>query len=227
MSSEPFAGTISSVVAQAKTRRHLGTRVNVFIDEKFSFALAVELAIDFGLRPNFVVTPALLDEMLRRDGDARAYARALNFLSYRPRSSKEIRDKLVRDEFPDSVVHRVLERLQKEGQINDADFASLWVESRTHSRPKGARVLRQELRIKGVEAETIAHSLPDDEQERLNALEAVRPQMRKWNGLDKRAQRDKAIAFLQRRGFGFGAALSALRALAEEDQDTDDNEPRG
>ncbi len=226
MSSEPFAGTISSVVAQAKTRRHLGTRVNVFIDEKFSFALAVELAIDFGLRPNFVVTPALLDEMLRQDGDARAYARALNFLSYRPRSSKEIRDKLVRDEFPDSVVHRVLERLQKEGQINDADFASLWVESRTHSRPKGARVLRQELRIKGVEAETIAHSLPDDEQERLNALEAVRPQMHKWNGLDERAQRDKAIAFLQRRGFGFGAALSALRALAEEDQDTDDNEPR-
>jgi len=226
MSSEPFAGTISSVVAQAKTRRHLGTRVNVFIDEKFSFALAVELAIDFGLRPNFVVTPALLDEMLRRDGDARAYARALNFLSYRPRSSKEIRDKLVRDEFPETVVHRVLERLQKEGQINDADFASLWVESRTHSRPKGARVLRQELRIKGVEAETIAHSLPDDEQERLNALEAVRPQMRKWNGLDERAQRDKAIVFLQRRGFGFGAALSALRALAEEDQDTDDNEPR-
>ena len=219
MSVEPFAGTISSVVAQAKTRRHLGTRVNVFIDEKFSFSLAVELAIDLGLRPSFVVTPQLLEEMLRRDGDARAYARALNFLSYRPRSSKEIRDKLLRDEFPETVVHRVLERLQQEGQVNDADFASLWVESRTHSRPKGARVLRQELRLKGVEAETIAHSLPDEEQELVNAIEALRPQLRKWTALDERARRDKAFGFLQRRGFNFGAAKNALRVLDEEDEE--------
>jgi regulatory protein len=226
MSTQPHAGTITAVVAQPRVRRHLGARINIFVDDKFSFALDRDLVLQHGLRPGLALSPDELENLLQQDGDARAYARALNFLSYRPRSSKEIRDKLVRDEFPDSVVHRVLERLQKEGQVNDANFASLWVESRTHSRPKGARVLRQELRIKGVEAETIAHSLPDDEQERLNALEAVRPQMRKWNGLDERAQRDKAIAFLQRRGFGFGAALSALRALAEEDQDTDDNEPR-
>ncbi|HVF85150.1 MAG TPA: RecX family transcriptional regulator [Abditibacteriaceae bacterium] len=222
MPNQPHTGTITSVVAQAKTRRHLGARVNVFIDEKFSFSLAIELALDLGLRPDFVVTPALLDEMLRRDGDARAYARALNFLSYRPRSSKEIRDKLVRDEFPETVVHRVLERLHLEGQVNDADFASLWVESRTHSRPKGARVLRQELRIKGVEAETIAHSLPDDEQELANAVEALRPQLRKWTALDERARRDKAFGFLQRRGFNFGVAKNALRVLDEEEED---NEP--
>ena len=222
MAQQPFAGTISSVVAQAKTRRHLGTRVNVFIDDKFSFSLAVDLAIDLGLRPNFVVTPALLDEFLRRDGDARAYSCALNFLSYRVRSSKEIRDKLLRDEFPETVVNRVLERLQKEGQLNDADFANLWVESRTRSRPKGARVLRQELRVKGVESETIAQSLPDEEQELLNAIEALRPQLRKWTDLDERARRDKAFAWLQRRGFNFGIAKNALRVLDEEDEDDAD-----
>jgi regulatory protein len=139
MSKEPFPGVVSSVVAQPKTRRHLGQRVNVFIDGKFSFALALELALDYGLRPKFVITSALLEEMLRRDGDARAYARALNHLSYRVRSTKEIHDKLLKDEFPDVVIQRVLERLAKEGQLNDENFAAMWVENRTLSRSRCTR----------------------------------------------------------------------------------------
>ena len=222
MSKEPFAGTISSVVAQPKARRHLETRVNVFIDDKFSFALAVELAIDLGLRPGFVVSPQLLDEMLRRDGDARAYARALNYISYRVRSAKEIRDKLAKDEFPEAVIVRVLEKLQKNGELNDENFAALWVESRTHSRPKGARALQQELRLKGIDRETIAQSLPDDEQELFNCIEALRPNLRKWNGLESRERQNKVFAWLQRRGFGFSVARNALRTLDEEDES---NEP--
>ena len=216
MSHEPFPGTISSVVAQAKTRRHLGTRVNIFIDEKFSFALAIELALDYGLRPKFVITPALLDEMLRRDGDARAYARALNYLSYRVRSSKEIRDKLLKDEFPESVIDRVLDRLQKSGQLNDADFAALWVGSRTGSRPRGARALQQELRQKGVDRETIAQSLPSDEDEIANAARALEPKLRLWQNLDERARRDKCLAFLARRGFSYGVSNAALKQIDED-----------
>ena len=216
MANEPFPGTISSVVAQAKTRRHLGTRVNVFIDEKFSFALAIELALDYGLRPKFVVTPILLDEMLRRDGDARAYARALNFISYRPRSAKEIRDKLLKDEFPESVTDRVLERLQKSGQLNDENFAALWVENRTLSRPRGARALQQELRQKGVDRETIAASLPDADEETANAKRALEPKLRLWQSLDERARRDKALSYLARRGFSYSTSNNALKQLDDE-----------
>ncbi len=215
MSKEPFAGTISSVVAQPKTRRHLGTRVNVFIDDKFSFSLALELALDFGLKPNFVITPVILEELLKRDGDARAYARALNFLSYRARSSKEVRDKLLRDEFPESVILRVLERLHRNGGLNDASFSNLWVESRSRSR--GAQMLKQELRQKGVGSETIAQSLPDAEEELANCIEALRPQLRKWNGLETRERQNKAFAFAQRRGFNFSVAKNALRVLDEEE----------
>lgn len=222
MSKEPFPGVISSVVAQPKTRRHLGTRVNVFIDEKFSFALAVELAIDFGLKPGFVITPQLLDELLRRDGDARAYARALNFLSYRARSSKEVRDKLLKDEFPETVVVRVLENLHLNGELNDAKFSDLWVESRSRSRPKGAQMLKQELRQKGVDRETIDASLPDSDEELANCIEALRPNLRKWNGLETRERQNKAFAWAQRRGFGFSVARNALRVLDEEDES---NEP--
>lgn len=218
MSKEPFPGAISSVVAQPKTRRHLGTRVNIFIDEKFSFALAIELALDYGLRPKFVITPQLLDEMLRRDGDARALTRALNFISYRVRSLKEIRDKLIKDEFPEVVVDRVLERLQKSGQLNDENFAAMWVENRTLSRPRGARALQQELRQKGVDREIIAASLPDVDEEIANARRALEPKLRLWENFDDKAKRDKCLAFLARRGFSYGVSNAALKQIADDEQ---------
>ncbi len=218
MSKQPHAGTITAVVAQERVRKHLGTRINIFVDDTFSFALDRDLVIQYGLRRGLVLSPTNLEKLLQHDGEARAYARALHFLSYRSRSSKEIRERLARDEWPETVINRVLERLARDGLVNDQDFANLWVENRSHSKPRGSRLLRQELRAKGVESETIAQSLPDDEQERANAVEALRPQQRKWQELEERAQRDKAIAFLQRRGFGFSVALAALRMLKEEEE---------
>jgi hypothetical protein len=47
-----FPGTVTAVVAQERTRRHLGTRVNVFINDRFSFALDLILAERRGLRPD-------------------------------------------------------------------------------------------------------------------------------------------------------------------------------
>lgn len=218
MSHQPHAGTITAVVAQERVRKHLGTRINIFVDDTFSFALDRDVVIQYGLRRGLVLSPDNLEKLLQHDGEARAYARALHFLSYRARSSKEIRERLARDDWPETVINRVLERLMRDGLVNDQDFANVWVENRSHSKPRGARVLRQELRAKGVQSETIAQSLPDDEQERANAIQALRPQRRKWQDLDERAQRDKAIAFLQRRGFNYSIALAALRTLAEEDE---------
>lgn len=80
-------------------------------------------------------------------------------------------------------------------------------------------MLRQELRAKGIESETIAQSLPDAEEELLNCIEALRPQLRKWNGLETRDRQNKAFAFAQRRGFNFNVAKNALRVLDEEDDE--------
>ncbi len=222
MPHQPFAGTISAVETQAKTRKHLGARVNVFIDGRFSFALDGMLAMQYGLRPSLDISPALLEELLRLDGDARAYARALHFLSYRPRSEAEIRTRLERDEWPEAVLARTIERLRREKLLNDAEFATMWVEGRSLSRPRGGRVLRHELSRKGVPRETIAQALPDAEHEIENAIMAARTKERSWSALDEKARREKMLAFLQRRGFNYGTARAALQRLQEEAEEADE-----
>lgn len=218
---EPFPGIVSSVVAQEKRRRHLGPRVNVFIAGRFSFALSAELAFKHGLRPGFEIDAALLGQLLSEDGEAKALTTALNYLSFRPRSRAEVQNRLERDEWSPSVIEAVLSRLESQKLVDETQFAALWIESRSRSKPRGARLLKQELRQKGVERETVEAALPDAETELENAVVALEKLERKLAPFEGREREKKAIEMLARRGFGFGTVKAALRRIeerAEEDQ---------
>ena len=102
---------------------------------------------------------------------------------------------------------------------NDENFAGAWVESRSHGRPRGARVLRQELRQKGVERETIDAALPGAEAELENAVAAARRKWHSLENLEERERREKLIGFMQRRGFNYLVAKAALEIFAEEDSE--------
>ena len=218
---QPFPGTITALVAQVKTRRILGERVNVFVDEKFSFALDLRLIEKHGLARGTQVDARFLSQLLREDGDAKATNRALHFLGYRARSEAEVRARLQRDEWPDEVIERVLLRLREQGFLNDEKFAENWVESRSHSRPRGARMLQQELRQKGLERETIDAALPDDEAEMENAVFALqkllRGKERAWQNFNEAERREKAIQFLARRGFNYSVAKAAWTKNLKDD----------
>lgn len=214
MRKEAFPGRISAVVLQQKLRRGMGRRVNVFVEDRFSFALDAGLAIDRGLRPGLVLDAAGLDALLHEDGDARAYARALAFLGYRPRAEKEIRDRLAYNEWPEGVIDRVIEKLRADALVDDAAFATLWTDSR--GRTRGSMKLRQELRQKGVGKEEIEAALPDAETETEAAIGAARRKWESFAGLEARDRREKTLQWLQRRGFNFSIARAAIKALEEE-----------
>jgi regulatory protein len=216
---QPFPGTITGIEPQAKTRKHLGERVNIFVNGRFSFALDAYLAKRRELEPGSVIDAELLSLLLQEDGDARAYATALSFLGYRIRSAQEIRARLERDDWPEEVIERVLVRLRAEKLVNDAHFAAAWVEGRSLSRPRGARALKQELRHKGVGKEEIEAALPDDEQEIENAMAAAQSKMRLWARFEERERQKKALDFLMRRGFSYSTARAALSRLQEDEAD--------
>lgn len=216
---EPFPGTISRVVVQTKTRRHLGARVNVFIDEKFSFALSADLAFNHGLRPKMSIDAAFLAELLREDGETKALTTALNFIGYRPRSEGEIRTRLQKDEWSETVIAAVVAKLRANKFLDDAQFAADWVTSRSRSKPRGGRLLKQELRHKGVDKEEIEAALPDADEEVENAIAAlskIERKLEKWEG---RERTQKAIEMMARRGFGYATVKSALQRMEELDEE--------
>ena len=84
----------------------------------------------------------------------RALSVALRYISYRQRSTSEVRARLLK-QHPIEAVDLVLQRLEETDLLNDEQFAFQWVESRNKSRPKSAILVRRELSQKGVSAHFI------------------------------------------------------------------------
>ena len=80
---------------------------------------------------------------------------AARFLEVRSRSVHEVRRRLGGAGYRTELVDGAIERMTELGMLDDEVFARAWVESRDRARPRGERAIRDELRLKGIERETI------------------------------------------------------------------------
>lgn len=143
------------------------------------------------------------------------------FVSFRPRSEKETRDflerKLKRKKvyFDPKVFEKVIARLHELNYLDDVKFARWWIEQRAIYRPKGIRLIRQELMHKGVSKNLVEQILNtnsdysytgrDINQQSLNQVElaknAIAKKIKLWIGLPLLERKKKIYGFLGRRGF--------------------------
>ena len=148
----------------------------------------------------------------------------LDALTGQARTRRELADKLAQREVPDDVATELLDRFTDVGLIDDAAFASAWVESRHRSRGLAPRALAQELRRKGVDDEEARAALEqiDEDDQRAAARALVDRKMRSVRGLDPQVATRRLAGMLARKGYGAGLAFSVVReALAEDDDEVD------
>jgi len=79
---------------------------------------------------------------------------ALKFLSYRPRSKKEITDYLTKKTSDETFINQTIEKLDLLKLINDEEFANWLVKSR--SRNRGSIFIKQDLKKYGIDPKTIS-----------------------------------------------------------------------
>jgi regulatory protein len=80
---------------------------------------------------------------------------AARFLEVRSRSVHEVRRRLGGAGYRPDLVDGAIARMTELGMLDDKAFARTWVESRDRARPRGERAIREELRTKGIDRETI------------------------------------------------------------------------
>ncbi|MGB9775200.1 MAG: RecX family transcriptional regulator [Anaerolineae bacterium] len=188
-----MGGQITALRVQKRNRN----RVNVYLDGRFAFGLAaIEAA---RLRVGQVLSDEEIARLRQRDTAERAADRALDLLSYRPRSEAEIRERLA-EQYDPGTAEEVLERLRRTGLVDDREFARYWVQNRLQHNPRGARALRQELYQKRVDESVIEEVLAeyDEEEAAARAAETAR---RKFQGLPPDVFRRRLTDYLLRRGF--------------------------
>lgn len=218
-----------NTITKLEPQRRDPERINVFLDGQFAFGLGAAIAEERGLRVGRALAPEEVAALRADDKLGKAVDKALTFLTYRPRSIREVRERLAKKGIEPAVVEAVIARLAGWGYVGDEGFARYWVENRGANQPRGKRLLRQELWQKGVARETVDQVLEEAEIDEFGgALELARKRLRQLGALDEVARRRRLGAFLQRRGYDYPTVKRALDALLTPGDDGEqEGEPLG
>jgi regulatory protein len=217
-------GPVTGITARKRERG----RFLIAVSGVPAFTLSEDILFRSGLQIGDELDTSTITRLLADDEVARSTEAALHFLAYRARSEQEVRERLRRGAFSPEAIDATIVRLNEWRYLDDADFARRWVESRARGKPRGQRLLQQELRQKGIDAETSKQVIAEADLDEVSAAtELARKRLSTMAGEDPVAIKRKVSAYLARRGYGFDVARKALeRATGEpvDEEETDDQQ---
>jgi regulatory protein len=193
-------------------------RINLFVDGRFLLGVNATVVLQMGLEQEQELSPAQLEQLRSEEALQQAVERAYNYLSYRQRSREEVRRYLRRKQTAPEIIDAALERLDRLELVNDHEFASFWAENREQYSPRGARAIKNELRMKGVNREVVDELISDEKDEEF-ALRAGRKKALSLlhnPSMDYMTFRTRLGSFLQRRGFNYEVVARTVKALWKE-----------
>jgi regulatory protein len=152
------------------------------------------------------------------------YKASLNYLSFRPRSEKEIRDYLkrktqnVKPQIDEKIIERIIESLKKSKFIDDEEFARRFIEQRIKIKHKAWRIIKFELRQKGISSELIDNIQNSENSEDAvsnndfkSALELAERKMPRFAKIqDKRKIYEKLGRYLASKGFDWDTVKAVI-----------------
>jgi regulatory protein len=201
-------------VTDLKVQKRNPNRVNVYLDGEFAFGLARIVAA--WLQVGQLIDDEKINSLQIKDAQEKAFQGALHFLSFRPRSEAEVRRRLNEQGFGEEEIQSAVERLKAGGLLGDNEFAKTWVDNRSTFRPRSRKLLKLELRQKGVAEEAIDSALAETANEEDLAYQAGMRRARRWESLDWGEFRERLGAYLMRRGFSYGTTNPVTRRIWEE-----------
>ncbi len=195
-------------------------RFNLFLDGKFALGLDVQTVVEQKLKIGKILTDDEWNKLKEKIEELTIFDQALNFLSYRPRSEKEVRDHFKKKKIVGAHVDRAIVKLKRLNFLDDEKFCLWWIEQRNNFRPKGKRALEIELLQKGVNREIIKKVLEDKnnaQTEKETCLNlGSKWLVRKQVNLNIPEQKEKLFRYLASRGFDFDEVAEAIDTLRKK-----------
>lgn len=204
-------------IVKRKNKRRLFT---VFIDESASFDVSDSVLLQYGLRTGDSIDGATIAAVKASELQKEVQLVAVNYISYRPRSSREVLDHLTRKGFPRTLSEGTVHHLESIRLINNLEFARMFVRDKLRRKPIGRSLLQRFLAAKGIPApiadQVLRETISDEEQKKAAqelASKRIRLTRRSMSKLDVLRQKQRLTGYLLRRGFSGEIVQNTIQAL--------------
>jgi regulatory protein len=199
-------------ITALRTGKGRSQRVNIYLDGQFAFSLDSEVVTREGLQTEQLLSGEQVEALVESDQHQRCLSAATRYLSYRPRSESELRERLRRRSFDTETTEAVISQLKEQGLVDDTAFARYWAENRESFSPRSRWLTRVELRQKGIADDIIAGAVNgiDDEASAYKAAVSRAHSLRQVGYEDFRRRLGE---YLKRRGFSYGVISHTVEQL--------------
>lgn len=178
----------------------------IYLEDGRKISLYSDLVVKHNLKRDKEISEKELKEWQEEDEALKSFSAALNYLSFRPRSKKEMENYLAKKGFSRAAIESALNKLENYRYIDDFTFASSWTKSRLNNKQMSKRMIAYELYHKGIDRDVIDKVLEmvDEEEEERAALALAEKYFKRYQGLEKKQMLYKISQALARRGFDWG-----------------------
>ncbi len=190
-------------------------RLNIFVDDSFSFAVYLDVAVANHLKIGAKLTEEEIDSIKAQDHEKYALALAMDSLSYKMRTEKELRDKLRQKEIPEASAQAAVEKMKELGYLDDENYAQLYAQELLQK--FGGRLAVQKMMQKGIERSLAEQTVGGFEPEETVLAGHVARLRQKYQTEEPRKAKQKMIRALMSKGFEYDDIKRALGRDGEEE----------
>ncbi|MFM2308803.1 MAG: hypothetical protein RLY87_924 [Chloroflexota bacterium] len=211
----PKPGHVTAIRAQVRQSQ----RVSLDIDGEFAIGISLDTLAHEGIFVGQFLDQPSVDRLVASDAYDRAKQAAVRLLEVRPRSRRELTDRLRQKGFDATTISAVTQRLQEAGLVDDEAFATYLIEQRMRTASRGSGAIQRDLVKHGIPKDAItslsqSHNIGATDAD--HALQYARKLAYRMRELDKTTYTRRLSGVLLRRGYPMSAVRAAVQTCWSE-----------
>lgn len=192
-----------------KSKAGNGNKIHIYIDNEYVLTVYDDYWYRNGFKDGETITEEELASLKEEAGFRLAYEKALDLLSRRSYSKKELYQKL-KLKYGDSASERAIEKLLYFGYLNDEEYARIYSKHLYETKKYDVRRISMELKLKGIDREIIENVTKTLDNEPITRI--IEMLSTKFsNGFKDEKTKKRFVAKLQRMGYSWNDIKSAFR----------------
>jgi len=199
------------VITAIRRNKKNGGRCSIFVDDIFFAACPIDVAVGMGLRKGLEMSPELEQRLRSEDRRMVLRQKAWRFVTYKPRTERQVRDALRKQDWTDEEIEDVLLWLREFRAVDDVAYAERFILASLERKPLSPPAMRAALLTKGVPERVVTDVLNRFDVDVVeNARRVAEKKLRSMTSDDPDKRMQSLIRFLQYRRYDWATIRSVL-----------------